>query len=167
MMRKLMHEYAFLALLAGAIVALDQISKAWIRSSLPLGAAWSPWEWLTPYARLVHWYNTGSAFGMLQGYGSVFAVLAVLVSLAILYWFPRIPRQEWVLRLAVILQLAGALGNLIDRLTIGHVTDFISVGTFPVLNVADASLSVGAGLLLLSIFLQSRRSETQETQPAA
>ncbi len=160
-MKKLMHDYTFLALLAGMIVALDQISKAWIRSSLPLGAAWSPWEWLTPYARLVHWYNTGSAFGMWQGYGRVFAVLAVLVSLAILYWFPRIPRQEWVLRLAVILQLAGALGNLIDRLTIGHVTDFISVGTFPVLNVADASLSVGAGLLLLSIFLQGRRSEAQ------
>jgi len=160
-LKKYFRDYAVLVALAGAIIVLDQVSKAYIRDTLAVGAIWAPWEWLAPYARFVHWYNTGVAFGMFQGQGQIFTVLAIIVSLVIVYFFPRVPRQDWTLRLAMGMQLGGALGNLIDRLTVGHVTDFISVGTFPVFNIADASITVGVGVLLLGVWLQERAERRQ------
>jgi signal peptidase II len=57
------------------------------------------------------------------------------------------------------MQLSGAVGNLIDRLTVGHVTDFISVGNFPVFNVADSSITIGVAILLLTVYLQERKQK--------
>ena len=114
----------------GLIILLDQWTKSWVRSNIAFGESWGP-EWLAPFARFVHWYNTGAAFGLFQGMGTVFIILAFVISIAILIYYPRVPRQDWTLRLAMSLQMAGALGNLIDRLTIGHVTDFIAIGSFP------------------------------------
>jgi signal peptidase II len=156
---KLWTRYRWLIFIAGGVILLDQVTKALIRQNLALYETWVPWPWLAPYARIVHWYNTGVAFGLLQERGQFFAILAVVVALAILYYYPRIPAQETWLRLALSLQLGGAIGNLIDRLTIGHVTDFISVGTFPVFNVADASITIGTALLILSVWLQERREQ--------
>jgi signal peptidase II len=164
-LNKIVKDYLGLAVLAGSIVALDQWSKALVRESLVVGAIWSPWDWMTPYARIVHWQNTGVAFGMFQGMGMIFAVLAAVVSAVIIYYYPRIDSRDWVLRVALSLQLAGALGNLIDRLTIGHVTDFISVGTFPVFNVADSSISVGVAILLISVWLQERKDKKDNPAP--
>ena len=156
-MSKLVKNYLFLFIIAGSLTILDQWSKYLVRSSLPMGSIWSPWDWLTPYARIVHWQNTGVAFGLFQGMGTVFAVLAGIVSLVIIYYYPRIAGEELILRIAMSLQLAGALGNFIDRITIGYVTDFISVGTFPVFNVADASISVGVVVLLIFVWMQERK----------
>lgn len=149
-------DYLTLFLISGAIIALDQITKALVRSNLALSQMWVPWDCLAHYARIVHWQNTGVAFGLLQGFGDVFAVLAFLVSFAILYYFPRVPREDWLLRLALCLQFAGAIGNLIDRLTIGYVLDFISIGPFPVFNFADLSITIGVVLLLISVWLKER-----------
>lgn len=159
-MKKHVYRYLVLILVTGAIIALDQWTKALVRANLAIGEIWMPWEWLAPHARIVHWFNTGVAFGLFQGMGGIFTVLAILVSLAIIYYYPRIPDEDWLLRLAMNLQLAGAMGNLIDRLTNnGNVTDFISVGTFPVFNVADMSITTGVGVLLLGIWLQERRQK--------
>ncbi len=87
----------------------------------------------------------------------VFTVLAFIVSIVILYYYPRVPRSEWAIRLAMTLQLAGAVGNLIDRLTQGTVTDFVSLGTFAVFNVADASISIGTAILVLAVWLSERK----------
>jgi signal peptidase II len=145
--------------IAALIIVLDQVSKTYIRTHLALGEMWSPWEWLTPYARIVHWYNTGVAFGMFQGLGNIFKYLALLVAAAIIYYYPRVSNEDWSLRLAMSLQLGGALGNLIDRIfNNGMVTDFISVGNFPVFNLADSSITVGVGVLLLGMWLQERKS---------
>jgi signal peptidase II len=76
---------------------------------------------------------------------------------AILVYFPRVPSAQWPLRAALVLQFAGASGNLIDRMVLGTVTDFISVGTFPVFNVADASISVGVAVLVAGMWLEERR----------
>ena len=86
----------------------------------------------------------------------VLTVLAFVVIGAILFYYPQVEKDDWLLRLALSLQLGGALGNLVDRLTIGHVTDFISVGNFPVFNVADASITIGAVLLFLDVWLRER-----------
>ena len=157
-------DYAFLFLVAGTVLILDQVSKFIVRANLSLGDMWSPWHWLTPYARIVHINNSGAAFGMLQRFGGIFTILAVIVVIAILYYFPRVPRQEWVLRFAMGLQFGGAIGNLTDRLMHGgYVTDFISVLTFPVFNVADASISIGTAILILYIWFRERDNPPSDT----
>jgi signal peptidase II len=89
-------------------------------------------------------------------------VLAFIVIGLILYYYPQVEKADWSLRLAMSMQLGGAIGNLTDRLAIGHVTDFISIGTFPVFNVADASISVGAVVLLLGIWVMERNEKKKK-----
>lgn len=155
-MKKYIRSYFPLLLIAGTVVGLDQLTKSIVRTQLPLQRIWVPWHWLAPYARIVNWKNTGAAFGMLPGFGDIFSVLAVIVALAILYYYPQVPREDWILRLAMGLQLGGALGNLVDRVTIGYVTDFISLGNFPVFNVADASISIGTAILIIGVWIRER-----------
>jgi signal peptidase II len=156
-LKKTVYHYFLLILSTALILSLDQYTKWLVRSNLAVGASWTPWQWLEPYARVVHWQNTGVAFGMLQGMNTVFAALAVIVSIAILFFFRRIPERDWPLRLALTLQLGGALGNLIDRIQQGYVTDFVSVGSFAVWNVADACITVGVAVLILAIVVQELR----------
>lgn len=143
---------------AGLSVALDQWTKWLVREKIEFGGQWLPeWlNWLSPYARFVHWNNSGAAFGMFQNGNLVFTILAFVVIGAILYYFPQVEHEGWLLKFAMGLQLGGAMGNLIDRLMMQKVTDFISVGTFPVFNIADASISVGVAVLLLDVWLKER-----------
>ncbi len=151
---------------AGIIILLDQITKALVRQYIPVNGVWVPWDWLLPYARLFHTQNTGVAFGMLQGANLILAILAFLVSIAIVYYYPRVPAKDWTLRIALIMQLAGALGNLIDRVIFGYVTDFISVGTFAVFNVADSSISVGVVILLIGVWIDEQKKARQAAKQA-
>lgn len=155
-LKKTIGDYLFLLVLAGIIVAADQWTKDLVRTNLALSETWSPWEWLAPYVRIVHWRNTGAAFGLGQNLNNIFKGLAVVVAIAIIYYFPKVPRQDWVLRVAMGMQLGGALGNFIDRITIGHVTDFVSLGIFPVFNVADASISTGCAILIVGVWVKER-----------
>lgn len=150
-------DYLVLLGLAGLVVGLDQWTKYLVQSRLAVGEPWSPWDWLSPYARIVHWNNTGAAFGIFQSGGMVFTIVAIVVAAAILYYYPRIPSGQIPLRLALGLQFGGAVGNLIDRLARGTVTDFISVGSFPVFNIADASISIGVAILIAGMWIEERR----------
>ncbi len=161
-MKSAFDKYGFMFSIAGVIVLLDQWTKSLVRTNLPLGGTWLPesLDWLSPYARIVNWHNTGAAFGMFQNGSMVFTVLAFVVIGAIVYYFPHVEKHDWTLRLAISMQLGGALGNLLDRLMHGgRVTDFISVGAFPVFNVADASISVGTVVLLLGVYFQERAAK--------
>ena len=153
--------YLPLLLIASLIVALDQWTKWLVRTNIPFATSWLPqgMEWLEPYARIVNWHNSGAAFGMFQNGNTIFSILAILVILAILYYYPQVEHGDWTLRLAMSMQLAGAAGNLVDRLTVGKVTDFLSIGTFPVFNVADASISVGVAVLVLGVWWKERTSK--------
>lgn len=153
--------YTFLVAISGLVLALDQWSKYLVRTQLEVGQVWSPSEWLAAFARIIHWNNTGAAFGLLPTAGAIFTVVALGVSVAIVYYFPRVPETQVAVRVALALQLGGAVGNLIDRILIGTVTDFISLASFPVFNVADASITVGVALLLAAMWVQDRRSRTQ------
>jgi len=127
-----------------------------------MGEIWSPWEWLTPYARIVHWYNTGVAFGLFQGRAIIFTILAIIVSGLIIYYYPQVPKEDWYLRIALGLQMGGSLGNLVDRLFHnGQVTDFLSVGNFPVFNVADSSITIGCFILIIGIWLEERKAKKE------
>lgn len=165
-MNRTVKDYLYLLGLAGAIVALDQWTKWLVRENIDFGAQWLPeWlNWLSPYARIVHWYNSGAAFGMFQSGGIIFTLLAFVVIGAIIYYYPRVETNDWTLKLAMGMQLGGAAGNLIDRLMRDKVTDFISVGTFPVFNVADASITVGVFVLLLGVWLKERAEKTMKEQ---
>ena len=151
-------DYAVMFLISGTIIGLDQWTKALVRANIPLGGDWLPnWmAWLMPYARVRYWYNSGAAFGLFQNGNTIFKILAVIVAGAILYYLPRTSRKDWWLRLALAMQFSGALGNFIDRVQFGHVTDFISVGTFAIFNIADASISVGVAILVLGVWISER-----------
>lgn len=151
---------------AGVSVTLDQWTKWWVRENIEYGGQWLPeWlAWLSPYARFVHWYNSGAAFGMFQNGNLVFTILAFIVIGAILYYYPQVEAEDWTLKLAMGLQLGGAAGNLIDRLLMQKVTDFISIWSFPVFNIADASISVGVAVLLLGVWLKEREEKLKAAQ---
>lgn len=159
-LKHVLRSYGLLALIAGLVILTDQLSKAYIRAHFVEGVdMWAPWSWMVPYARILFVSNTGVAFGLLKGLGGIFTILAILVSLAIVYYFPRVSAEDWTLRLAMGLQLGGAVGNLIDRVVQGTVTDFISVGNFPVFNVADASITIGVAVLILGVWMQEQRQK--------
>ncbi len=166
MKRSLLRDYGFLIGVAGVVVALDQWTKYLVRTNLAVGESWVPFDWLRPYARIVHWNNTGAAFGIFPSGGAIFTVIAIIVIGAILYYFPQIPREQMATRIALGLMLGGATGNLLSRLYQGTVTDFVSVGGFAVFNVADSSISIGAALLVVSMWVDERRAkERDEADP--
>lgn len=166
-MKRHLSDYVPLFLIAGSILFLDQVTKYLIRTNLELGQVYRPDLWITEFARIVHWQNTGAAFGMFQSLGTVFMILSMIVSAAIVYYYPQVPRQDWLIRLSMAMLLGGAVGNLIDRLHQGYVTDFISVAEFPVFNIADASISLGVVVLFVGMWLQERRKKTEEDQESS
>jgi signal peptidase II len=161
-------DYFFLFLFSGIIVSIDQWTKAWVRANVPLGTDWLPisLSWLAPYARIRHTYNTGAAFGMFQQGGLIFAILAVIVSVLIISYFPQTSRRDWWLRVALAMQLGGALGNFIDRIRLGPVTDFISLGNFAIFNVADSCITVGVGILILGVYMTERKIKKDKQSEA-
>ncbi|HQA29663.1 MAG TPA: signal peptidase II [Brevefilum fermentans] len=161
-MKKIIKSHGLLVAIAILIIALDQILKAIVRSNLNFGESWSPFSgFLKSFIRVVHWENYGAAFGLFQGGGVVFGLLAAVVSLVIIIFYSRIPHEHVLMRVALAMQMGGALGNLIDRIRFGPVTDFIAVGTFPVFNIADASITVGVALLLFALWYDERKEKAR------
>ena len=159
-----------LFLSSGTIIALDFWTKDLVEKNLALGKSWLPdsLSALSPYARIIHLQNKGTAFGLFQDQDQinlVIGIIAVAVSLFIIYYFPKIERKEWTLRVALILQLAGAVGNLISRIRYGYVLDFISVGDFPVFNIADSSISIGLVVLIIGMLLQEWKDRKKTPPP--
>jgi signal peptidase II len=158
--------YLLLSILAGMVLIFDQVTKQIIRTQLTFGEIWMPIAAIRPYMHIVYWTNTGAAFGMFQQGGMVFTILAVVVSVAIIWYYRSSDTASWPVRIALGLQLGGALGNLADRLLRGTVTDFVWFSIFPaVFNVADGAISLGVALLLLDIVLEYFRN--RKAQPAA
>jgi signal peptidase II len=162
-LKKIFNNYWKLAAIAGVIILLDQYTKSLVMQNIPLGEMIYPIPVFESFFRFIHWYNTGVAFGMFQGMNDVFKVLAIIVALIIIYYYPRVPDREWPLKIAMCMQLAGAVGNLIDRIVVGYVVDFISVGNFPVFNIADSSITVGVAVLIVGMWIQDR-NEKQRLQ---
>ena len=149
--------FAAIALL---VVAADQLSKWWIVSNLAVG------ETLVNYGffRVIRVQNTGAAFGIFQGHPLIFTIIdflgiAVLLFL-VLFLSRRWPFLDrmWV-RSGVGLILGGTVGNLIDRLRVGQVTDFLDFKIWPTFNVADASITVGVIILIFCIIFLYKPSE--------
>jgi signal peptidase II len=161
-LKQYLKAYAFLLPISISLVGLDQWTKSIIRANLAFNETWMPLDWLAPYARIVNWHNTGAAFGIFQGMNEVFMALAILIIVLILVYFPRISDSDPYFRLALSLQMAGAVGNLVDRFSQGYVTDFISLGRFPVFNVADSCISLGVVVLLIGMWIEERKKGLDE-----
>jgi signal peptidase II len=143
-------------LLVVALIAIvsDQITKRLIEANIGLYDNVIITPWLSPYLTFTHTQNTGAAFSLLPEGGAIFFVIGIVVCSLILYYAPRLPVSDWISRIALGMQLGGAIGNLIDRFRQGHVTDFIhfqipEIGfDFPVFNVADSCIVVGVIILI-------------------
>lgn len=149
-------------LLTGVSIVLDQLTKSWISSTFQLYET----RPVLPVLSITRAHNTGAAFSFLAGAGGwqrwVFVTLALVVSVVIGVWLRRLDgKRQRLLACALALIMGGALGNVIDRLRLGHVVDFVlahwSGHYFPAFNVADSCITIGAGMLLLDAFLESRR----------
>lgn len=149
--------------IATAVLVLDQWSKAQIIESLAIGQTWRPWagrpilEWFA----FTHTKNTGAAFGIFPTASLFFVMVAVLVSLAIVWYAPRLPKSQWWLFLSLGLELGGALGNLTDRLHLGWVTDFVHIGSFAIFNVADSAIVCGVAILLVHFWYEEKQQKEQ------
>jgi signal peptidase II len=140
------------ALSALSLVLADQFSKAWIRSNIAFGESIPDGA----FFHITHNQNTGAAFGIFQGHTSTLAVVsfigAGIILVYTLYLCRRFPfLNNIVSKAALGAMLGGTIGNLIDRMTFGYVTDFIGVGTFPTFNISDASITGGVGVFAGSL----------------
>ncbi|HEY2274298.1 MAG TPA: signal peptidase II [Steroidobacteraceae bacterium] len=145
-----------------AVIIADQASKAWILHHFFLFER----VHLLPVLDLILTYNTGAAFSMLADAAGwqrwVFVTLAIGVSVTLVLWLRRLAAASHALiACGLALIVGGALGNMLDRLRLGHVIDFIHAHWgphyFPAFNVADSAITIGAGLLLLDAWREARR----------
>ena len=148
------------------VLVIDQVSKAHFEGSLEM------FQQIVVIPDYFSWtlaYNTGAAFSFLADGGGwqrwLFAVIAVVVSAVLVVWLKRLGRDDTWLAIALALVLGGALGNLYDRIALGHVIDFILVHWqnryyFPAFNFADSAITVGAIMLALDMFKSKKTGET-------
>jgi signal peptidase II len=119
---------------------------------------------VTPFFNLTLAYNTGAAFSFLDSAPGwqiwFFGVIALVVSATLLIWLKRLPRQQWWLSIALACIIGGALGNLWDRVSYGHVIDFIQLHAYsfywPVFNIADSAICLGAMMLVLEALFKRK-----------
>lgn len=132
---------------AALVLALDQYTKHWARTFLPLHRSWNPIPWLNKIMTFTYTRNTGAAFGLFQNMNPVFIGVAIVVILSIVFYFRRYAGAHWMLMVAFGLHIGGAAGNMVCRITQGWVTDFVDFRVWPIFNVADASVVVGTFML--------------------
>ncbi len=159
-------------LVAAIIIVLDQWTKTWVRTNIPEYTAIIPIPAFGEYLAFEHVFNYGAAFGMLQGLGGPLIIIAVIVVVAMLFYIRYLPADQWLVRVLLGLQLGGAIGNVLDRINQGYVTDFVKVGIpgvyyWPNFNVADSSIVVGViGLGIYILWSDLKKKEPQE-EPVA
>jgi len=159
----LIQDYLTLLSLSGVVVSLDQWTKWLVRTNIPFMGTWLPGflSWLRPYARIVHWANSGAAFGSFQNSNPVFIVLSFIVIAVILSLYWRVDASDWTMRFGMGLYMSGVAGNLVDRLARGVVTDFISIGNFAVFNLADSAISIAVVIVILGALSKERKMESE------
>lgn len=149
-------------LIAALTLLADQWTKYLIRTGLALRETLEPIPFLAPFFRIIYWKNTGVAFGMFQGQGWIIGIISAVIVILLFVFFKQGREGPAYLRTALGLQLGGAFGNLIDRLTLGYVVDFLWFGNFPVFNIADAAIVCGAGVMLIGMMIDEKREKAGE-----
>lgn len=161
--RDLFWKLAYLAI-AGGVFLIDQSSKAWAVRRLRLG---DDIQLIPGFLNFAYAQNTGVAFSMLDDHGSAgrwgLSIVALIAGTLVVYFFWRTPRTDDRILGALALLLAGIVGNVVDRIRLGFVVDFIDVqfGSwhYPTFNVADMAIVCGALLLVIDMFLVKRKHQ--------
>ena len=156
-------------LVAGAVFMIDQTTKAWAIRRLRFGDDVSV---IPNFLNFAYAQNPGVAFSFLDDQGDAgrwgLSAVAGVAAILVLYYFWRVPRSHDRLLGALALLLAGILGNVTDRLRLGFVIDFIDVQFgnwhYPTFNVADMAICIGAGLLILDMFLSKKPEAADEAK---
>ena len=159
--RDFIWKLAYLAI-AGGVFLIDQSTKAWAVRTLRFGGDMPV---ISGFLNFAYAENTGVAFSMLDDHGSSgrwgLSIVAMVAGALVIYFFWRTPRSDDRLLGALALLLAGIVGNVVDRMRLGFVIDFIDVqfGSwhYPTFNVADMAIVMGAGLLIIDMFLNKRK----------
>ncbi|HZK27856.1 MAG TPA: signal peptidase II [Thermoclostridium sp.] len=151
------------AIIVAVLFVLDQITKTYVKTNLPLGQSN---EVIKDFFYFTHVENTGAAFGILKNGRYFFIVLTIIISLVLVYIIVK--NKSAFLRLSISIVLGGALGNFMDRLLYGKVTDFFDFYIFgydyPVFNVADACINIGTILLFIYIIFIYKEPGDEKTE---
>ena len=159
-------KWLLLLVVTAIVIAADQISKALVVANLSLYEEWAPIPALRSFFTITYVQNTGAAFGILPDGGAFFVIVALIVIGIILYFYRQLPDSLPLIRVALGLQLGGALGNLLDRVRLGYVVDFFDFKFWPVFNIADSCVVVGAIALVLLMWWDERRTARAEALKA-
>ena len=154
-------------LASGAVFMIDQTTKAWAVRRLRLGG---DQEVISGFLNFAYAQNTGVAFSMMDDHGDAgrwgLSVVAFIAAALVLYFFWKTPRSDDRILGSLALLLAGIIGNVVDRARLGFVVDFIDVQFgnwhYPTFNVADMAIVIGAGILIIDMFL-TKKQTAEET----
>ncbi|MBA3870560.1 MAG: signal peptidase II [Anaerolineae bacterium] len=157
-----------LLIIVGLVLAVDQITKRMVVNDLIVGESRHIIPFLSPFFQIIRSHNTGASFGLLPNAGDLFAIVAVIVVLVLVYMYPRIPDEKRLAWLATGLIIGGALGNVLDRLSYGYVVDFINYQIPGVIsnvsNLADHAIVLGVILFFISSWRDERNDAAQKAQ---
>ncbi len=146
------------------VVALDQLTKFLVRANMKEGQS-IPSD---GFFRITYYENSGTIFGLFPNATVVLTVISILAIGFLVYFYRSQHAPTPVMRIAIGILLGGAVGNLIDRLAMGEVTDFVDVGRWPIFNVADASITLGIFLLIvMTSLVPSKDKAGEETEQDA
>jgi signal peptidase II len=145
-----------LAVIAAVVVVIDRITKIYVERHF--GVPYGPRQVVDHVLYLTVTRNAGAAFGLFQNFTLGFVLISVVVMVAILFYYGRLPAGDWPARLGLSLVFGGAIANAYDRGVRGSVIDFIQVPHWPIFNVADSAITVGVAVLLVGTVWRSGRS---------
>lgn len=159
-------EKAILFFVVAIVLLIDYITKLLVEQNLPLNHTWEPLPGIANIFRITHVSNTGAAFGLFPSGGNLFLIVAIVVSIVIIIYNNYLPKNHYLYRIALGLQMGGAVGNLLSRLRLGHVTDFLDFGPWPVFNIADTSVVLGV-IILAFLMLMEENKRLKELKATA
>jgi len=140
--------------IATAVVIVDRITKIYVERHF--GVPYGPRQVVDHVLYLTVTRNAGAAFGLFQNFTLGFLLISAVVMVAILFYYGRLPANDWPARLGLSLVFGGAVSNAYDRGVQGSVVDFIQVPHYPIFNVADSAISVGVVVLLIGTVWRGR-----------
>ncbi len=156
--------WAVPALVAGAVVTLDQLSKLWVVRTLGPETMTNFIPIVGDTVRIAYSHNTGVAFSLFQGHPELLTITALLIVAGAVYFYAtQLPNRRTIIQLIMGLIMGGAIGNILDRVRLGYVVDFIQVGWWPIFNLADSAITIGAALLMLQ-FLRDELAQRRHRQ---
>ncbi|MBZ0280460.1 MAG: signal peptidase II [Anaerolineae bacterium] len=149
------------ALIVAGVLVFDQVTKRLIVEGLRVGETRRLIPALSPFFQITYSQNTGASFGFLPQAGDLFLLIALVVVIGMFIFYPRIPAEARITRLATAMICGGALGNALDRIEYGHVVDFIHYQIPGVIsnvsNLADHAIVLGVILIFIESWLLERR----------